>query len=350
VLLPESSEDEARRVAEGLVEAIRSHPFLVAGRRARVTASVGVAPFDAHDGVETDELMASADLAMYAAKEEGRDRVAVLRRTDGERLQIRSHFSWTQRLRAAIENGGLHLAAQPILDLESGAVSQCEVLLRLVGDDGEPVSPGAFLPTAERSGLITEIDHWVVERAIELLAEEEAAGRTARLEVNLSARSLGEASLPEIIESTVDDFGVDPGNLIFEITETAAITNMDAARNFASALTRLGCRFALDDFGAGFGSFYYLKYLPLDYLKIDGDFVRKLAVSEVDQVLVRGMVMVARGLGIKTIAECVEDGEALARLRDFGVDYAQGFYVGRPQPAEAGLACALDSARPLQPR
>ncbi len=153
--------------------------------------------------------------------------------------------------------------------------------------------------------------------------------------MNLSGRSVGDEELPAAIEAMIAEHGIDADRLIFEVTETAAIANMVEAREFAESLTHLGCRFALDDFGAGFGSFYYLKYLPLDFLKIDGDFIRKLKVSEVDQVLVRGMVEVARGLGVRTIAEFVEDGETLELLRDYGIDYAQGFHVGRPEPAPA---------------
>ena len=180
---------------------------------------------------------------------------------------------------------------------------------------------------------MVELDRWVVARAIELIARQRQLGHDIRLEVNLSGRSVGDEELPSAIEAMIAEHGIDADRLIFEVTETAAIANMVEAREFAESLTHLGCRFALDDFGAGFGSFYYLKYLPLDFLKIDGDFIRKLKVSEVDQVLVRGMVEVARGLGLTTIAEFVEDGETLELLRDYGIDYAQGFHVGRPEPA-----------------
>jgi EAL domain-containing protein (putative c-di-GMP-specific phosphodiesterase class I) len=174
-----------------------------------------------------------------------------------------------------------------------------------------------------------------VRNAIELLA---AAGPDPghKLEVNLSAKSIGDPQLPELIEQELAATGVDPSRLIFEITETAAIANMEHARAFAERLRRLGCRFALDDFGAGFSSFYYLKYLPLDYLKIDGDFIRSLTSSVTDQLVVKSMVDIARGMGMKTIAEFVENAETLAMLREHGVDYSQGFYHGRPEPVPAG--------------
>ena len=177
-----------------------------------------------------------------------------------------------------------------------------------------------------------EIDAWVTRRAIRLIEAHRHAGRDLRLEVNLSGRTIGDNSLPRMIESELEGTGIDPSNLIFEITETAAISNMDEAREFASALTALGCRFALDDFGAGFGSFYYLKYLPLDYLKIDGDFIGNLARSETDQAVVRAIVDLSRSLGKKTIAEFVGNPETVNLLREYGIDYAQGFYIGHPQP------------------
>jgi EAL domain-containing protein (putative c-di-GMP-specific phosphodiesterase class I) len=204
----------------------------------------------------------------------------------------------------------------------------------MVGDDGETIAPGAFIDTAERFGLIGEIDRWVVKRAIHLLADERHDDQ-ALLEVNLSGKSVGDRELPELIEREIELTGIDPSRLVFEITETAAIANMDQARAFAERLTRLGCRFALDDFGAGFSSFYYLKHLPLDYLKIDGDFIRTLTTSPTDQLVVKSMVDIARGMGMKTIAEFVEDAETAETLREMGVDYSQGYYHGRPQPVLA---------------
>ena len=197
----------------------------------------------------------------------------------------------------------------------------------MIGDDGEIVMPAAFIDTAERFGLIQEIDQWVAKKAIHLLAEHDV-----RLEVNVSGKSMGDLAIPELVEREIAATGIDPSRLVFEITETAAIANMEQARAFAERLTRLGCRFALDDFGAGFSSFYYLKYLPLDYLKIDGDFIRSLTSSVTDQLVVKSMVDIARGMGMKTIAEFVEAPETVAMLREKGVDYSQGYYHGEPRP------------------
>jgi EAL domain-containing protein (putative c-di-GMP-specific phosphodiesterase class I) len=242
---------------------------------------------------------------------------------------------WTERIRHALSTDGFVLYCQPILDLARSKVSQYELLLRMGGEeDGDVVLPGAFLPPAERFGLIRDIDRWVVHEAIRLLArlDREGSWLELLLEINLSGRSVGDPELPALIERDLSETSVDPSRLIFEITETAAIANMEEASKFARRLTQLGCRFALDDFGAGFGSFYYLKYLPLDYLKIDGDFIEKLARSPIDQRMVKAMVEVAHGLEMKTIAEYVSDDESVQLLRDFGVDYAQGFHIGKPAP------------------
>jgi diguanylate cyclase (GGDEF)-like protein/PAS domain S-box-containing protein len=333
VVLPEADGDQAVAVAADLLEALRLTPLFVAGRRARVTTSAGVAMFEPGGDADAEQMLAFADLAMYEAKEAGRDRLAVYSRAAGREALFESRFSTAQRVRAALENEGLALHIQPIMKLVTEEVSQCEMLLRMESGNGELITAGAFLGAAERSGMITELDRWVVRNAIELAARERAAGRWKSFEINLSGRSIGDDELPRIIAEGVYEHDLDPAALIFEVTETAAIANMEEARGFAGSLKRLGCRFALDDFGAGFGSFYYLKYLPLDFLKIDGDFIRDLASSPVDQVLVRGVVEVARGLGMETIAECVEDAETLALLSEYEVDYAQGFHVGRPRPA-----------------
>ena len=207
------------------------------------------------------------------------------------------------------------LHAQPILDLNTDEVSQYELLLRMVDDDGELVPPAAFLGVAERFGLVQSIDRWVVAQAIRLMDRRLRTGEVIRLEVNLSGRSVDDPELPVLIQRELDRTDVDPDNLILEITETSLISNMDEARRFAETLTRVGCRFALDDFGAGFGSYYYLKHLPLHYIKIDGDFIRQLPTSPTDQLMVKAMVQVASGLGMKTIAEFVEDEAIIEFLR-----------------------------------
>jgi EAL domain-containing protein (putative c-di-GMP-specific phosphodiesterase class I) len=200
------------------------------------------------------------------------------------------------------------------------------------GESGDVVPPGSFLYIAERFDLIQEIDRWVVSRAVEILAEQQANGREIVLCVNLSAKSVTDPKLPEHIAAELQAHGADGRGLCFEVTETAAVVNVDRARQFARRVGELGCEFALDDFGAGFASFYYLKHLRFDLLKIDGEFVTDLASSVTNQLVVKAVVDIARGLGKRTIAEFVEDAETLELLRGMGVDYAQGFYIAKPAP------------------
>jgi EAL domain-containing protein (putative c-di-GMP-specific phosphodiesterase class I) len=199
------------------------------------------------------------------------------------------------------------------------------------------IAPGAFLPAAERFGLIHAIDRWVVQRAISLMSETNGGG--PRVGINLSGESIvGDPLLLGMIEQELERTAVDPAKLIFEVTETAAIANMPEATEFARGLTSLGCSLALDDFGTGFGSFYYLKHLPVSYVKLDGEFIQNLPRSEVDEHMVKAIVGVSQALGIKTVAESVADEETIGLLHKHHVDYAQGFYVGKPAPLEVAMA------------
>jgi diguanylate cyclase (GGDEF)-like protein len=331
VLLPEADEDDARATAQALLEAIRRHRTSFEGRHLRVTASVGIAlVHDVDDGGE-DEPLGRADVAMYEAKESGRDRCAVYV-SQAHRDSMGAKLTMIDRIRGALENDMLELHCQPILDLRTNRISQYELLLRMVDDDGQVLPPRAFLGIAERYGLMNDIDRWVVDQAIGLVADSAGHPDGLQLEVNLSAKSLGDPRFPAWVEERLGVSGIDASRLIFEITETAAIANMDQAKEFVNTLTRLGCRFALDDFGAGFGSFHYVKYLPIHYVKIDGDFVRNLTRSSTDQSVVKAIVQLAGGLGKKTIAEFVEDERTIGLLREYGVDYAQGYHVGVPSP------------------
>ena len=336
VLLPNVDGAEAEHVAEDLVRAVREEAIVVAGdRRQRVTTSVGIAPFGRAD-LNGEEWLIEADLAMYEAKEAGRDRYTVVSPHAERPERIRERVSWLERIRDALDEERFVLHAQPIRDLRTGEIGQHELLIRMLGDNGELIAPGAFLPLAERFGLAPEIDCWVARQAIELLAGD-PSGHTA-LEINLSGLSLNDTTLLGVIETEVARTNVDPRRLIFEITETAAVANIPLARRFAERLTQLGCRFALDDFGAGFGSFYYLTHLPFDYLKIDGEFVSGCLGNRTDQLVIEAVVRIARGLGKETVAEFVSDPQLEQFVRSQGVDYAQGFHVGRPVPiAELGL-------------
>jgi diguanylate cyclase (GGDEF)-like protein/PAS domain S-box-containing protein len=333
VLLPRAAEDEARHVGEKLLAALRGEAVAFGLRKRRLTASMGIALIDGSgDDLTADDLLVSADLALYDAKEASRDGLRVFANEEQREARMRARVTWVERIQSALENDGFVLYAQPIVDLRTRFVTRHELLLRMRAEDGDLIPPGAFLYVAERYGLVNEIDRWVVRRAIGLIRQAQGAGRELRLEVNISGLSLGDEELLSLIERELADGDINPGNLIFEVTETAAVSNIVAAREFAERVCALGCRFALDDFGAGYGSFYYLKHLPFDYVKIDGEFVRNCVDSETDQLVVQAVVQIARGLGKQTIAEFVEDEATIEVLERFGVDYAQGYHVGRPAP------------------
>ncbi|MHB1539233.1 MAG: EAL domain-containing protein [Solirubrobacteraceae bacterium] len=252
---------------------------------------------------------------------------------------------WVARLREAIAHRRFVLHYQPIVSLHSGEIADggvcCyEALLRLADrPDGELVGPGSFLPAAERCGLVREIDSLVLGEAIALLGAELARRRTP-VAVNLSGLSVtADGTLP-LIEGLLGRHRVEPARLIVEVTESAAISDMDRACRFCTGLRQLGCGVALDDFGSGFSSFRYLKRLPFDYLKIDGDFVAALRSSREDQLVVQALVRVARGMGKRTIAEYVGDQETIELLRAYGVDHGQGFGIGRPRDAVEIFAAA----------
>lgn len=311
-----------REQAEAMAAAIRDAVPEEIWRNCQVqaTLSVGIAVFEAGEERNVEELMVAADTALFEAKELGHGKVLVY---DPSRT---SRFSWAERIRRALSSDGLALYGQPIMDIKTEEIVQQELLLRMHDSDGAVVEPAPFLATAERLGLIGDIDRWVIHRGLEIAAEGQA------VEINLSGHSLTDSGLIELIARELQESGADPEKVIFEITETAAISNLSEATTFAQRLRELGCQFALDDFGTGFASFTYLKHLPISVLKIDGEFIANLISSEIDQRIVQAIVFIAQGLGQKTVAEWVDDQRTLEKLREIGVDYAQGYYVGRPAP------------------
>ena len=340
VLLPAASLEQARTVAESLSEALRAYAPVIEGQPVKMTTSIGIACFAEGPAIHPDELLSAADVAMYDAKEAGRDRIAVASSDELDEQSLRARMHWVDRIRRALTEGRFKLFAQAILDVRTREIAQYELLLRMEDDDGRAVPASSFLGTAERFDLIQEIDRWVVMQAIELIDAHRRHGRNLRVEVNISAKSVGNGDLPTLIERELDRTGIDASLLILEITETAAIANMDEAVEFATRLSRLGCGFALDDFGRGFGSFYYLKHLPLNYLKIDGDFITNLSSSLIDQQVVKAVVQVASALELKTVAEFVGSEATMRALAEFGVDFAQGYYVAQPRalsPASSGF-------------
>ncbi len=341
VLLSQEDRASSEAVANALLDVIRNEaPSPIHGEKRRVTASIGVACFSDGDRLTGEEIMVNADLAMYEAKENGRNRTAKYSTDEHERPRVESQMKWARPITRALAEDRFELLAQPITPLHGNGPKQYELLLRMGDAHGDQIPPGTFLYIAERLGLIQEIDRWVVARVIDMLAEQRACGRDLRFEVNLSGYTIGDPDILTLIERRLWDTGVPADRLIFEITETAAVSNIARAASFANRLTELGCRFALDDFGAGFGSFYYLKHLPCDYLKIDGEFVRHCATNETDRILISAVVQIAQGMGKRTIAEFVGNQETVEVLTQLGVDYGQGYFLGRPQP----LAQHLDHA------
>ncbi|MCW3015637.1 MAG: hypothetical protein JWO02_2729 [Solirubrobacterales bacterium] len=338
LVLPRSDQSDAVRVAEKLLSVIRRDGIVVADdSHARISTSIGITLFDAQDDLTADEVVVEADIAMYDAKEAGKDRYSIYVRAEGHRARISVRENWNQRLSAAVETGGFVLHAQPIIPLAAAAPPTFELLLRLPDDHGDLIPPGTFLYNAERFGLITRIDHWVLAQAIGLLADSHAAGIDLALAVNVSGKTITDPSLSSYVAGLLSEHVVTPDRLTIEITETAAITNIGRARTLSRELRALGCRIALDDFGAGFASFYYLKHLEFDDLKIDGEFIRNLCTTPSDQLVVRALVDIARGLNARTVAEFVGDDDALHLLAELGVDAGQGYHLGHPQALDAVL-------------
>jgi diguanylate cyclase (GGDEF)-like protein/PAS domain S-box-containing protein len=340
VLLPRADAKSAQAVAANLLDALRAERITLPRTRDQtITASIGVAMFDDGDPATGADVLVSADLAMYDAKEAGRNQVVLYTPGEYAQARMRGRVTWAERIRVAIEDQRFALMAQPIVELGTGRVSQFEVLLRMRDDHGDLILPGAFLATAERLGLIGQIDAMTVAGSLRAVAAGAGGGgRGPIIEINLSGASIGDPAILAVIERELAETGLDPSRVIFEITETAAIANIAKAREFSVQLARLGCRFALDDFGAGFGSFYYLKHVRFDLLKIDGEFVRDCCASLTDRIVIQAVVGIAAGLGMQTVAEHVGDAETVSLLRELGVDFGQGFYLARPEPLDGFLA------------
>jgi EAL domain-containing protein (putative c-di-GMP-specific phosphodiesterase class I) len=281
-------------------------------------------------GDNVEELIANGDIAMYHAKDNGRGNTHLFVESDSTREQIHRRLHWKDTIEKALDEKRLVLYFQPIMKIKSKQISHHEVLLRLVQEDGEIIAPGAFIAEAEQSSLINTIDYYVLKQAMLYLSE--TTDPHSKIAINLSGKTLGDENLVAYIKELIETFAIAPARIIFEVTETTAVADIFIASTIMTELTAIGCQFALDDFGIGFSSFYYLKKLPVEYIKIDGAFIRHLAENQDDQLFVQAISAVISGLGKKTVAEFVEDRTALDLLEKYGIDYAQGYYIGRPQP------------------
>jgi len=335
VLLSENNIDVVKNVAESFRKKLADYTLHYEGQAVDVGCSIGVAIIDS-ETKSTSEVMSQADVACHFAKRAGRNRVHVFNSEDANDVQTMStDMSWSRRIKLALEKDQFLLTIQPIFDIETNEMNTYEVLIRMMDEDGSIIMPNAFLPTAERFGLAVDIDTWVIRNSIIYLSQIREFAPQTRFSVNLSAQSLSVPTITQTIPELLEQYHLDANALTFEVTETSTIANIGMAVTFLESLQRLGCLTSLDDFGSGMSSFTYLRELPVDIVKIDGKFVRDLTDSSVDQAIVKAMNEIAHALGKETVAEFVEDQSQLALLKKMGVDFAQGYYLGKPEKIES---------------
>jgi EAL domain-containing protein (putative c-di-GMP-specific phosphodiesterase class I) len=320
--------DEAKGLADRIVRAVARIPLTFDGRALRITTSLGIAVYPDHAS-NLGELVVNADLAMYRAKESGKNGWKVFDSTAA--VDNTARLDWNGRLQHALENNGFVLHYQPVYHI-GGTLGHYEALVRMVDHDHPDhlIAPAHFVPAAEKTSHILALDRWVLQAAVQDLALNPGVPGIA---VNVSARTLAEVSFPPYLLGMLEQYNVPPTRLLIEVTETAAVSDLQDARRFLEILRPRGCRVCLDDFGSGFSSFSYLKHLDADVLKIDGQFIRDLAKDRANQLVVQAIVAVAKGLGKSTIAEFVEDQASLDLLTQYGVNAVQGYHLGLPSPA-----------------
>ncbi len=329
IILPSVDKAGSRKVAENLIEAIEKRVKTPSEINIHLSASIGISLFP-EDGTTPEELLAKADAAMYSIKRSGRGRIHHYQPDDQELENMKHKVHWEDRITRALKTDAFILHFQPIINIRDKSVRHHEALLRMRGDDNKLIFPGAFLSTAERFGLIRDVDQWVLKKAIQIQAENRRNNHNVSIAINLSGRHFGDPHFMQLVRSALQEYDADPRSLIFEITETAAVENITTARTFVENLRSLGCQIALDDFGTGYSSFHYLKNLPVDIVKIDGSFIRNLHHNKADQAIVKAICDLTHGMNIATVAEFVENEEILRQLEIMGVDYAQGYHVGMP--------------------
>jgi diguanylate cyclase (GGDEF)-like protein/PAS domain S-box-containing protein len=347
ILLPETTLNEAEGHSHKLLEAIGAISVNDLGTGIKVAASCGVAGFHADDGQCADDVLINADLALYQAKESGRGQTNIFQSNSGLHEKVTARLLWSERIREALQHDGFVLHAKPVVDLLTDEVAFYELLIRLKGPGGVLIPPTVFLYTAERFGMAVDIDEWVFTQAVHIL-EQMAPENPIALAVNISGASLQGERFITFVRNRLQNSAFPHTKLIFELSEAVAMANLERARHFGRFLTELGCRFALDDFGAAFGSFYYLKHLPVDLLKIAGEYVRGLGSESdpTDRLIIEAVVKLASGLGTSVVAEFVGDLETRHELLAMGVRLGQGELLGVARDVDE--IDALHNATPLQ--
>ncbi|WP_455202839.1 EAL domain-containing protein [Kaarinaea lacus] len=334
VLLNNCSIHNALETAHSFRETIRDYDFAWNGETIRMGVSIGLVPINADSGGIAD-IMGLADAACYVAKDKGNHRIHVYRAQDVALKQRHADLKWIQRIRGALEENQFRLFCQSIvpLNVPDSHEAHHEILLRMLNEKGDLIRPNSFIAAAERYSLMPSIDRWVVQHALELLSDRMSRNQQIGVfAINLSAQSLDDENFLSFVIDQFDKTSVPASHICFEITESTAISNLISATRFMSILRGMGCKFALDDFGRGFSSYGYLKNLQIDYLKIDGSFVRDLANDPVDLAMVESINQIGHIMGVQTIAEFVESQEALEKLIELGVDHVQGYQLGKPRP------------------
>jgi len=334
VLLENVDIDQAREVANQLLQVISEFTFQWEEQRFDVGVSIGMVPIQ-RETQNASFVLSAADVACYVAKDAGRNRVHVYEESDINLGERHSEMHWVSRIKLALEENRFILYRQSITPLQHDeTTAHYELLIRMRGEDGSIVPPGAFIPAAERYNLMNAVDRWVIDAAFRYLSEVQNKGDDGIYSLNLSGNSLNDDELPEYIQQKISEYQVEAGQLCFEITETAAVFNLEKASRMIHSLKKLGCRFSLDDFGSGLSSFGYLKNLPVDFLKIDGSFVKDMNTDPMNRAIVEAINQVGHTLSIRTIAEFVENQEIADMLSDMGVDFAQGYHFSKPEPVD----------------
>jgi len=335
LLLVNTAMDQAKRIAQELINTIRNSTFNWRDQHFEIGMSIGMITID-KSSLDPAHMLTRSELACFTAKDHGRNKLHIYRKEDDELTRRHTEMMRAAGVTGALQEDRFRIYCQPIVALspEKSDLTHYELLIRLTDPQGDIILPASFIPAAERYGLMTSLDRWMISTAFRSYDEIFGKDSGVQIAINLSGNSLNDDTLLEFINGEIAKTEIEPSNVCFEITETAAISNLDQVSQLILELKRIGCRFALDDFGSGLSSFTYLKNLPVDYLKIDGSFVHDMIDDTIDHAMVEAINQVGHIMGIGTIAECAESEEVVDMLRKLGVDYAQGYAMGSPVPIE----------------